>query len=113
MLIFPAMTAEEDLEKALETVRGDIARMKGEAGETRVLGRRMFARPIRKKLEGLYVHLAAQLPPDAVAPLKARFKLNPDIFRVQILRHDETGKAASDKTDAEQKPEPAEVSENG
>ena len=85
MFIFPSSLKDDALEKMLERIRGDIAKLNGTVVNTQVLGTRTFARPMQKRDAGLYVKMMIGLDPKDVAAFKAKCRLNEDIFRVQIL----------------------------
>ena len=86
LLIFLPSMKDEELERALDGVRKEIGRLGGEAGGAELLGKRMFARPMKKQNEGRYFRLKFKLEPSQVDSLKARLKLNADVFRVQFSR---------------------------
>lgn len=86
MLILSASVREEGLESILDRIREEITKLQGVITKTNVLGRKMFARPMQKKENGLYVLMLMEMSPSNIAPLRTRFKLNEDIFRVQITR---------------------------
>jgi len=77
--------SEDGLEKALGRIREEIAKHDGSAGDSKIMGKRTFARPMKKKHDGIFVKLDFQMDPARIDALKGRFKLNEDIFRVQII----------------------------
>jgi ribosomal protein S6 len=85
MFIFSSTLKDEALEKMLERIRGDIAKLNGAVVSTEVLGTRTFARPMQKRDAGLYVKMTVSLDPKDVAAFKVKCRLNEDIFRVQVL----------------------------
>jgi len=85
MFIFPSSLKDDVLEKMLERIRGDIAKLNGTVVNSQVLGTRAFARTMQKRDAGLYVKMTISLDPKEVAAFKAKCRLNEDIFRVQIL----------------------------
>lgn len=89
MIIFPEVLKDAQLEEALGTVRGEIKKLGGEVESTTRLGRRAFARRMNKQDAGHYVIVTFKFPQDQVTPLLARFKLNEQVFRVQIVRASE------------------------
>jgi len=101
LLIFLTTMKEDDTDRALTAVKGEIERLGGTAGESTYMGKRGFARPMKKQDEGFYHKLPFRLAPDRVEKLMGRLKLNQDVFRVQI----EQAKAVK-----EAEPEPAEES---
>lgn len=86
MVIFPESMRDEALDAAFEKVAGEIEKLGGKVENKTRLGRRAFARPLKKHSAGHYAVIGFFLDGQKVAPLQARFKLNEDIFRVQIVR---------------------------
>jgi ribosomal protein S6 len=89
MFIFDEALRDEAMDVVLETVRADMERYGAEIETCRVLGRRSFARPIHKRTAGVYVRIVFKLDPSNVSKLLARYKLNDDVIRVQIVVGDE------------------------
>lgn len=94
LFIFAGSMKDEALEKTLERVSAEIERLGGTVEATENLGRHTFARPMKKRENGVYVKVRFQLPPAQVTPLRARYRLSEDVFRVQILARDERFEAA-------------------
>jgi len=87
MFIFPATKNDEEFTKLQEAVTGEITRLGGTIERTDKMGRRSFARILGKaSTDGLYLRLWIKLEATAIDPLLARFRLNEDIFRVQVRR---------------------------
>lgn len=84
MFIFPESL--KDMEETLGKVRGEIKKHGGDVESTTRLGKRMFARKMKKQEAGQYVIMTFKLPTDQVKTLMTRFKINEEIFRVQIVR---------------------------
>jgi ribosomal protein S6 len=89
MVILPAALNEDGVRSALQRVREEIARQGGQSQEPDVIGKRTFARPMKKQEAGHYVKLRFELDPNAIDPLLGRLKLAEDVFRLQILRNDD------------------------
>ena len=85
LFIFPVALDDDALQKALDRACEEITKLGGEVEGRRLLGRKHFARPMRKQDAGVYARVSFAIPPSAVAPLRARYKLNEDLFRVQIV----------------------------
>lgn len=96
MMIFPESLKEEGLEAALEKVKVEIEKSGGKVEATTRLGRRPFARPMQKEYAGVYIVLTFLLGGDKVTPLLQRFKLNEDLFRIQIVRVPEVKEEAKE-----------------
>ena len=84
MIIFPESL--KDVEEALGKVRAEIKKHGGDVDSTTRLGRRAFARKMDKQDAGQYVSMTFKLPAEQITPLLARFKMNEEIFRIQIVR---------------------------
>ena len=100
MFIFLPDLGEEAREKVVSGISEEISKLNGKVLRTEYLGRRTFARPLKNQEEGHYVRLYVELGPEAMDTLLARFKLNPDIFRVQIIRTLEGSGFPSEKTES-------------
>ncbi len=86
MLIFPESLKEEQLETAMDKIKAEIEKMGGKVEGATRLGRRQFARKMEKQGSGNYAVVTFLLGGDKIAALQGRFKLNEEIFRVQIVR---------------------------
>lgn len=94
LLIFPGTAKEDSLEKNMERIRGEIAKLNGSVQDVQAMGLRTFARPLKKKDAGHYARFRFSMDPANVNPLRARLKLNEDIFRTQIVCADMRKKPA-------------------
>ncbi len=86
MFIFSESVRDERVAEMTGYVTGEIEKMGGKIMGTRDMGRRPFARTMQKKESGAYVAVTFRMDPSKVAPLTARYHLNEDLFRVQIVR---------------------------
>jgi ribosomal protein S6 len=93
-MIFLSTAKEDFLEKNIERIRGEIAKLNGSVQDVQALGLRAFARPLKKKDAGIYTRIRFSMEPANVNPLRARLKLNEDIFRAQIVCADMRKKLA-------------------
>ncbi|MBN1558516.1 MAG: 30S ribosomal protein S6 [Lentisphaerae bacterium] len=84
LFIFDESLDDNALEAALERAGAEIERVGGTVKGRELMGRRAFARPIRKRTAGLYVWVTFEAPPQEIAALRGRYKLNEDIVRVQV-----------------------------
>ncbi len=89
MIIFPDALKDEALEAALEKVEAEIEKSGGKVESKTRMGRRQFARPMDKQNSGQYMVVNFKLDGGKLGPLQARFKLNEEIFRIQIVRASE------------------------
>lgn len=95
LIIFPESLKDNVLEDALGRVRGEIKKLEGEVESTTRLGKRAFARRMKKQEGGHYAIVTFTMPPQNVTPLLARYKLNEEVFRVQIVRAERREAAAA------------------
>lgn len=89
IFIFSNSIKEDALQKVIEQIQGEITKQKGIVKESRVLGRRQFARPMKKEDSGQYARIDFQMEPGNVSALLAKLKLNESIFRLQMVAADE------------------------
>ena len=93
LYIFVNTARDDAVEPLLEKVSGDITRLGGNVLGSELLGRKTFARVMKKKDSGVYVRVRFELDPSKVSELRARYALNDEIFRVQILAVDDRREA--------------------
>jgi ribosomal protein S6 len=93
LYIFVGAAKDETLEKTVEKMRGEITRLSGTILNEEVLGKRSFARVMRKRDHGTYVRIRFELDPANLATLRERYRLLEDLFRVQLLAVDERREA--------------------
>ena len=83
-------SVQDDRVKDMGTyVRGEIEKLGGTVVQSRDIGRRSFARTMQKTESGVYLAVVFKMEPDKIAPLNARYKMNDELFRSQIVRLDE------------------------
>ena len=74
---------EETIKETIDKISSDIVASGGKVETVQKMDRRPFSRVANKKnAAGFYVNFIFEAQPGAVAPLKARFGLNEEIFRV-------------------------------
>lgn len=86
MIIFPESLKDAALEELVGQVKDEVKKLGGDVESTTRLGKRAFARRMKKQDAGHYVMLALKLPGEKVVPLQTHFKLNESIFRLQVVR---------------------------
>lgn len=84
LMILPPSLDEQTLEDKLDKIRAEITKQGGAVEHTTRMGRQTFARRLKKKDTGFYILLTFTLDPAKIVTLRERFKLNEDLFRVQI-----------------------------
>lgn len=90
MYIFPAALNEESLEEAIASACKEINKLGGAIVNTTPMGKRNFSRPMGKKDNGQYVLIRFDLDGENISPLLARYSLQGEVFRVQIISADNT-----------------------
>jgi len=93
LYIFVNAPKDEAAEPLTEKVGAEITRLGGVILGSEMLGRKTFARELKKHESGLYVRVRFELDPAKVAELRARYALAEDVFRVQILAVDDRREA--------------------
>ena len=100
LFIFDQSMDEEGVKKALDRVSEELALLQGTMTGSETIGKRIFARPMKKRETGCYVRASLQLNPESIDPFLARLKLDDEVFRVQITRVN----AMQEKTEPEAAP---------
>lgn len=93
MVILANRVEDSKLDEKIEIIRGEITRAGGTLDNVTRLGRRGFARQLRKRDAGLYLLVTFSADPAKLAGLNERLSRShqeDDIFRVQIVREVKT-----------------------
>ena len=93
--IFPETLDEGQLDQAIDAVKGEIEKLGGSFENATRLGKRSFARPMKKKKAGIYAILTFRLDGKEIGALKHRLKLSTNVFRAQFMKLDEAALAAA------------------
>jgi ribosomal protein S6 len=93
LFIFPEILDEEQLDQAIADVKVEIEKLDGALESSTRLGKRTFARPMKKKKAGIYVIIELRIDGANIDALKRRLKLATNVFRAQIVTKDESVKA--------------------
>ena len=88
LYIFVGIAKDDVLEANLEKALAEVTRLGGNVVAKETLGRRPFARPMKKRENGVYVKVRFELDPLKVDELVNRYHLVEEVFRVQILAVD-------------------------
>jgi len=88
VVLDPDLTPEQ-ADQVVERVKGVITAHGGQVQEVIPWGRRRFCYPIRKKMEGHYVLMRAEMPAQATAPLERTLRITEEILRHLLVRLDE------------------------
>ncbi len=85
LFIFPETLDEAQLDQAIEAVKVEVEKLGGTLESSTRLGKRSFARPLRKKKGGIYVVIMFRLEGGQIDSLKRRLKLATNVFRAQFM----------------------------
>ena len=93
LYIFVGIAKDDALEANLEKALAEVTRLGGKVITQDSLGKRSFARPMKKRDSGVYVKVRFELDPEKVDELVKRYQLVEEVFRVQFLAVDERREA--------------------
>jgi ribosomal protein S6 len=85
LFIFPETLDEEGLDQAIARVKEELEKLGGAIESTTRMGKKNFARPLKKQKAGLYVVMMFNLEGSNVDAFKARLKLTTNVFRHQFV----------------------------
>jgi len=94
LYIFAGSARDEVLDKMIEAATAEITNLSGNILSTEMLGKKTFARVMKKRDNGFFVKIRFELDPLSIATLVKRYKLVDEVFRVQILAVDDRLEAA-------------------
>ncbi len=94
LFIFPEILEEGQLDQAIDAVKVEIEKLDGTLKSATRLGKRTFARPMKKKKAGIYVIIVFQIDGLKIDALKRRLKLSTNVFRAQFVKKDESAEVA-------------------
>ena len=94
-VIFDPGLEEARVNEEVERVTQPIAQAGGEVIEVQRWGKRKLAYMIRKRRDGTYVHVKHKSPPELIAEMDRRFRLNESVLRhLTVVAAKESPKAA-------------------
>ncbi len=85
LYIFPEGLTDEELTASCDKVKGEIEKLGGTVTGTANLGRRVFAREMKKQTSGLYMIIDMEIDGLKIDELKTRLKLATNVFRAQFV----------------------------
>ena len=88
MLIFDPKAGEEKLSAVTQRINDQIAARGGEVTKTDTWGRRRMYYPVKHLRDGHYVVLSFNADPPRVAELDAAWRIDEDVMRHLVVRHD-------------------------
>ena len=89
LFIFPETLDEAQLDQAIEAVKVELEKLGGTLESSTRLGKRSFARPLRKKKGGIYVVIMFRIAGGQIDAFRHRLKLATNVFRAQFMQKDE------------------------
>ena len=93
LYIFVGISKDDVLEANLEKALAEITRLGGNVIAKDSLGKRAFARSMKKRDSGVYVKVRFEIDPLKIKELVNRYRLVEEVFRVQFLAVDERREA--------------------
>ena len=100
-VIFDPGLEEARVNEEVERVTQPIAQAGGEVVEVQRWGKRKLAYMIRKRRDGTYVHVKHKSPPELIAEMDRRFRLNESVLRhLTVLAVKESRKTMAAATEA-------------
>lgn len=93
LYIFTGVSRDEALQANLDKALAEVTRLGGELVGQNTLGKRAFARPMKKRDTGVYVKVRFSIEPSVLKELVNRYRLVEEVFRVQILAVDDRREA--------------------
>jgi small subunit ribosomal protein S6 len=88
LFIFPETLDEAQLDQSIDAVKTELEKLDGSLESSVRLGKRPFARPLKKKKNGFYVVIMFRLDGAKVDAFKHRLKLVTNVFRAQFIEKD-------------------------
>ncbi len=88
LFIFPETLDEEGLDQAIGSVKEELEKLGGSIESTTRMGKKNFARPLKKQKAGLYVVMMIKIEGRKLDAFKARLKLGTNVFRHQFVESD-------------------------
>ena len=85
LFIFPETLDEENLDHSIARVKEELETLGGTLESTTRMGKKNFARPLKKQKAGYYVVLMFKLDGTKIDALKQRLTLSTDVFRSQFV----------------------------
>ena len=90
LFIFPETLDEETLDLAIVRVKEELEKLGGSLESTTRMGKKNFARPLKKQKAGFYVVLMIKLDGTKLDAFKKRLTLATDVFRSQFVLAEES-----------------------
>ena len=85
LYIFVGVAKDDVLEANLAKALAEVTRLGGVVVAQDSLGKRTFARSMKKRDSGVYVKVRFEIDPLKIEELMKRYRLVEDVFRIQVL----------------------------
>ena len=85
LFIFPETLDEDHLDMAVTRVKEEIEKLGGSLESNTRMGKKNFARPLKKQKAGFYIVMMIRLDGSKIDAFKKRLKLATDVFRSQLV----------------------------
>ena len=89
MFIVKTTLEESVVKSTVESLTSIITDMKGKVENSKDMGQRELAYPIKKDISGFYYVLTVEASHEAIAEFDRKARLNENILRHQIIKLDE------------------------
>lgn len=89
MFIVKTTLEETVVKSTVESLTSIITDMKGKVENSKDMGQRELAYPIKKEISGFYYVLTVEASHEAIAEFDRKARLNENILRHQIIKLDE------------------------
>ncbi|MEN8254643.1 MAG: 30S ribosomal protein S6 [Verrucomicrobiota bacterium] len=90
LFIFPETLDEDHLDMAITRVKEELEKLGGSLESTTRMGKKNFARPLKKQKAGFYVVMMIKLEGTKIDAFKKRLTLATDVFRSQFVLAEES-----------------------
>jgi len=90
LFIFPETLDEDHLDMAITRVKEELERLGGSLESTTRMGKKNFARPLKKQKAGYYVVMMTKLAGTKIDAFKTRLTLATDVFPSQFVLAEES-----------------------
>lgn len=85
LFIIPDSVKEDSIEGVITSLKRELEAGGALVSRVNRMGRKSFAHEMKRQKGGYYVTMDASLDPQKAHILSARFKLNEDVLRVQVV----------------------------
>ena len=89
LFIFVNTLTEETLGQAVQKAQDEMTKLGAEFDSADILGRKGFARAMKKQESGYYVRFMLKIPAEGAEKIQECFLLNEEVFRIQLTKVDE------------------------